>query len=393
MAKFGDILRQSSNIDQLAYSVVENVLEYMGAIQGAMYVIEDSDETDKHFRLVAAVAYGRRKMMTRRCELEEGLVGRCAFEKATVYLKQVPENYVRITSGLGDDNPTVILLIPLIANDVNYGVIEIASFKTFEDYQVEFLEQVSENIAGTLSTVKINEKTARLLEESQQKGEELSAQEEEMRQNMEELQATQEESARREVEMREIFEAINNTSGNIEIDLAGVITSANDKYAQMLHLKVGEIVGREHKNLVKINQKQETRYREMWEGFFSGIPAEFDLCYPTSFGDIWLRETYTPLKNESGDYVKVLALVVDVTDNKTKDKAIHAYKRELDEQGISLKQAIEQVSALKEQCEQREQELLKEHEISEEENRVQFESMKMQIDELEERLNDTSKDD
>ena len=393
MAKFGDILRQSSNIDELAYSVVRNVLEYMGAIQGAMYVIEDSDETDKHFRLAAAVAYGRRKLITRRCELEEGLVGRCAFEKATVYLKQVPNDYVRITSGLGDDNPTVILLIPLNANEINFGVIEVASFKPFEKYQIEFLEQVSENIAGTLATVKINEKTARLLEESQQKGEELSAQEEEMRQNMEELQATQEESARREVEMREIFEAINNTSGNIEIDLTGVITSVNDKYAQMLNLKVGEIVGREHKNLVKLAQKQESRYREMWEGFFAGIPAEFDLCYPTSFGDIWLRETYTPLKNESGDYVKVLALVVDVTDNKTKDKAIHAYKRELDEQGISLKQVIEQMSSLKEQFEQREQELLKEHEISEEENRVQFESMKMQIDELEERLNETSKDD
>ena len=393
IAKFGDILRQSSNIETLSYSVVENVLDYMGAIQGAMYVVEDSDESDIHFKLTAAVAYGRRKLISRRCELEEGLIGRCAFEKATVYLKQVPENYVRITSGLGDDNPTVILLIPLNSNEINYGVIEVAAFKPFEDYKIEFLEQVSETIAGTLATVKINEKTARLLEESQQKGEELSAQEEEMRQNMEELQATQEESARREVEMREIFEAINNTIGNIEINFEGIITSVNDKYAKMLNLKSGEIIGREHKNLIKSTPKQETRYREMWDGFNLGTPAEIDLCYPTSFGDVWLRETYTPLKDESGSYMKVLALVVDVTDNKTKDKAIHAYKRELDEQGNGLKQAIEQMNQLKEKFEQREHELLKEHEISEEENRVQFESMKMQIEDLEERLREPSSED
>jgi PAS domain-containing protein/HAMP domain-containing protein len=387
LAKFGDILRQSSNIDSLSYNVVENALEFMGAIQGALYILEDSDEHDIHFKMAAAVAYGRRKLVTRRNELEEGLVGRCAFERATVYLKQVPQDYVRITSGLGDANPTVILLVPLLANEKIYGVVEIASFNPFEDYQIKFLEQVSENIAGTLATVKINEKTARLLEESQQKGEELAAQEEEMRQNMEELQATQEESARREVEMREIFEAINNTIGNIEIDLFGIVSSVNDKYAQMLNLKTGEIIGREHKNLIKLTSKQELRYREMWEGFEYGTPAEIDLCYPTSFGDIWLRETYTPLKNAEGTYTKVLALVVDVTDNKTKDRAIHAYKRELDEQSQSLKQVIEQLSQLKDQFEQRERELLKENEIAEEENRVQIESMRLQIEELEERLN------
>ncbi len=386
IAEFGDILRQSTNIESLSYNVLEKAIELMDAIQGALYILDDNDENDIHFKMTAAVAYGRKKLASRRIEMEEGLVGRCAFEQAPVYLKQVPQDYVRITSGLGDTNPSVILLVPLKVNEKIYGIIELVSFNSFEDYKIKFLELVSENIAGTLATVKINEKTARLLEESQQKGEELSAQEEEMRQNMEELQATQEESARRELEMREIFEAINNAIGNIEFDMFGVIRTVNDKYAQMLNLKPGEIVGREHRNLLKLNLKQEQHYREMWENFASGTPYEMDLCYPTSLGDIWLREAYTPLRNADGDYTKVLSLVVDISDNKTKDRAIHAYKRELHEQGENLKSIIEQLNTLKEESQQREKELLKEIEISEEENRVQIESLKLQLDDLEEKL-------
>ncbi|HON19331.1 MAG TPA: hypothetical protein PK990_09235, partial [Salinivirgaceae bacterium] len=77
LAIFGDILRQSKNIEELSYNVIEKIIEYVGAIQGAIYIIDDTVEHDKHFRMTAAVAYGRRKLANRRCELEEGLVGRC----------------------------------------------------------------------------------------------------------------------------------------------------------------------------------------------------------------------------------------------------------------------------------------------------------------------------
>jgi PAS domain S-box-containing protein len=207
-----------------------------------------------------------------------------------------------------------------------------------------------------------------------------------MRQNMEELQATQEESARRELEMREILEAINNSVGNIEFDLFGVIQNVNERYAQFLGLKEEDLIGREHRNLLKLTHKQDMLYREMWEGFTSGSSVEMDLCYPTSYGDVWLRETYTPLKDASGEYKKVLSLSVDISDNKTKDRAIHAYRRELDEQGENLKNIIDQLNTHKSESELRENELLKESEATEEENRVQIESMKLLIEDLEEKI-------
>jgi len=111
-------------------------------------------------------------------------------------MEEVPENYVHVTSGLGESNPRSILLVPAILNDEVYAVIELVSFNKFATYQIEFVEKIGENIASTLSNAKVGNRTNKLLEQSKQQSEELAAQEEEMRQNLEELQATQEEVER-----------------------------------------------------------------------------------------------------------------------------------------------------------------------------------------------------
>jgi transcriptional regulator with GAF, ATPase, and Fis domain len=112
----------------------------------------------------------------------------------------VPQDYVRITSGLGGENPKSCLLVPLRVNDAIYGVLELASFNLYADFEIELVEKLAETIASTISSVKINESTRVLLERTQQQAEEMKSQEEEMRQNMEELSATQEEMQRKEGE-------------------------------------------------------------------------------------------------------------------------------------------------------------------------------------------------
>ncbi len=204
IAKFSDILRQNSDeLQKIGYSLISNLVDYVGAMQGGLFVINEENQDDVYYQMIGAVAYGREKNMNVQFRVGESLVGRCAFERMTIYMTEVPDNYVNITSGLGDSNPRAVLLIPAILNDKVYAVIELASFTSFEPYQIEFLEKLGETIASTISSVQVNEQTRRLLDESKTQGEELAAQEEEMRQNLEELQATQEEMGRLRKEEQE----------------------------------------------------------------------------------------------------------------------------------------------------------------------------------------------
>ncbi len=207
-AKFGEILRtNNSDVQKLSDEIIANLVKYLKANQGALYIIDDTEDSEEAtMSMTSCYAWDKKKFLNQKVHKGEGLAGQAWQEMDTVYLTDVPQNYIRITSGLGDANPTCILIVPLKVNDQIFGVAEIASFNTLKDYEIEFVQKIAESIASTVSSVKVNSRTQRLLEESQQMTEQMRAQEEEMRQNMEELQATQEGMKRQESEMMKSME-------------------------------------------------------------------------------------------------------------------------------------------------------------------------------------------
>ena len=211
IAQTADILRIShENIDELCYNVVSHLVKYIKANQGGIFILNDEEQDDVHLELKGCYAFNRRKFMEKKVSIGEGLVGQAYLEKEMIYMTDIPENYVHITSGLGDANPSSIMITPLKVEEQVIGIIELASFKKFEDHERQFLEKVSENIASAIISSKVKDQTNKLLKESQEMTEEMRAQEEEMRQNMEELQATQEnlqrESKEKEKMQREVEE-------------------------------------------------------------------------------------------------------------------------------------------------------------------------------------------
>jgi len=199
LAKFADILRSSSDVKELSDQIISNIVKYLGANQGGIFLVKE-EKGEVVLELTACYAYERKKFLEKIIKEGEGLLGQCLLEKDTIYLTEVPNDYIQITSGTGGANPNCIIIQPLIVNDEMVGVIELASFKVFDRFEIEFIKKLGENIAGVISNVKVNERTVHLLDEARTAQESMRSQEEELRQNLEELTATQEEMFRKEQE-------------------------------------------------------------------------------------------------------------------------------------------------------------------------------------------------
>ncbi len=267
LAEFGEVLRANQNeIQVLCDDIISKMIKYLNANQGSIFILDEADSDNEYMELTACYAWERKKYLEKRIEKGQGLVGQCWLEKEMIYMTQIPDNYVKITSGLGSANPNALLIIPLMVNEEIFGIIEIASFNSFEPHQIDFIKKVSENIASTLSSAKISSRTKNLLNESQQQTEEMRAQEEEMRQNMEELQATQESIARNENRTKAILEAIQQAI--VVIDVNGMITTVNQTTCTLFDYKEDEMIGRNISML--ISTEHSSQHDDMLDYFSQG---------------------------------------------------------------------------------------------------------------------------
>ncbi len=340
LAQFGEILRRNNdNLEELAYNIISYQVNYLNINQGGFYLLDKNAKGDKYFELTACIAFDRKKFTDKVIQWEEGLIGRCALEKGTIYLTDVPNEYITITSGLGQSNPSAILIVPLKANDEVYGVIELASFREFQPFEIEFIEKTAESIASTISAVQINIQTTKLLHETQIQAERMSQQEEELRQNLEEMQATQEESERREVEMQGILEAIDNSAISCEFGVDGSLISVNQLFLDSFKYLPEEIEGQNLK--IFTFQEDVEELNKILSDLQNRKNFKGRVRRRTKLGEeIFLLTTYTPVIDNNGDIVKILSLENDVTDQVRMEEQM---KRSKDELGIMLEQARDEM--------------------------------------------------
>lgn len=231
LARVGEILRQhADNLETLCDKVIEEIVKYMKANQGSIFVMENRGVNEQFLQLMGARAWDRKKHLQKTFALGEGLVGQAAIEKHTIFITNVPNDYITITSGLGQANPRCVLIVPLKSEEQVVGVIELASFKIYHDFEIKFLEKVGESIASTIITTRNNQKNKELLEKSNVLTEQMRAQEEEMRQNLEEMQATQEEMNRKTKEIERLLQEADDKENQLQKQLREIqtITKGSD---------------------------------------------------------------------------------------------------------------------------------------------------------------------
>ena len=179
-----DEMRGGMDLNTLCRKIITFLCKHLAVQTGLVYLADDQGALD----LVGSYAHKRRKHLASRYGLGEGLVGQAALEKEEIILTNVPRDYIKIESGLGDYVPRNIYVRPVIHNDNVVAVIELGTLKVFTKYQSQFLNMVSENIAIAIESAKSRTQLAISLEQSQRLSEELQVQQEELKAANEELE-------------------------------------------------------------------------------------------------------------------------------------------------------------------------------------------------------------
>lgn len=315
LARFVEILRDNTNeVAKLGDNIIKNLVKYLEANQGGLFIVNDLDDHETYIELVACYAYERKKYVEKVIKIGEGLVGQCYLEQDIIYMNNVPKDYVTITSGLGGATPRNVLLVPLKLNEEVLGIVELASFKEFKPFQIDFIKKLGESIASTIATSKINEKTKKLLEQSQIQAEELRSQEEEVRQNLEELAATQEEMQRvlTEVQDKEAYmtNLINASSDVIlTIDKQFKVVLFNKALAD--NFKAQGINVSRGMEIFQLEKEPRDQVRRKYERVFEGESFSERSEY---FGRYYLAN-YSPLPNNQGEIVGATIFTKDITED------------------------------------------------------------------------------
>lgn len=338
LSEFSQLLRGDSKKDlkELTAKIISELVKYVGGSQGALFLLNKEGQ-EEFMEMVACYAWDRNKHFTKQIAFGEGLVGQVWREADTVYLEEVPENFIQIKSGLGDAQPKSVLIVPLKTESKIEGVLELAFLKKMEPHHKEFIEKLGENLASAFSVAKVNQNTRHLLEISQQQAEELKAQEEEMRQNMEELQATQEEMARQKREMEVFNSAVDSSSVIVEFSSEGKFAHVNQKFLELTGYTREEVLGKSHEFYVPADKMTSGSFQKLWEDIKAGNHFVRDVERLRKDGSsFWLRASYMPIYNEAGAFARISCICFDVTKEKLHEKEMNNFTNAVDNSSIII---------------------------------------------------------
>jgi CheY-like chemotaxis protein/CHASE3 domain sensor protein len=237
---------------ELAKNIIQYITPALKAQIGAIYL-----KDDEKLKLVGSYAYNKQKFSGDEFRLGEGLIGQAALEKKEIILTQVPDDYIKVNSGLGEVAPKNIFVIPFSHEEEVKGVIELGSLNEFGGSQMEFLRQALGTIAVNFYSSENRYKTKMLLNKTQAQAEELESQQEEMRATNEELESQQEELRATNEELESQQEEMRATNEELESQSASL-----QKSEQELLQKQGELA-KQNSRIQNQNKLVEEKARQL----------------------------------------------------------------------------------------------------------------------------------
>ena len=183
IAALNESLRGERSVKELSDSLLSCLNDQLGSLVGAIYLLED-----EHLVMTSSFAYTKRKGDTSRFKLGESMVGQAALEEKLFVVRDLPETYAPVSSGLGASVPKEVMLVPMLFNGHLIAVLELMSFRGFNDEDIEFMERASESVAIALNSAINRVRLSQALDRTRQQAEAMEQQQEELRATNEELE-------------------------------------------------------------------------------------------------------------------------------------------------------------------------------------------------------------
>lgn len=360
-SKFSDILRTHiADIRKLSNEVIDQLVPYINVNQGGMFIRTQSptDPKTEVLELYGVFAYGHQRFHKRIIAMDEGLIGACAMEKHTILLSNVPDDYADIGSGLGQAKPKNVMFVPLVFNDYLYGVMEFASFKVFEDYQISFVERISENIASTIANAKINQQTSMLLEQSREQSKQMEQREKELQEEIASIQKYLETLQEEHLQMEKINHALNRTIMIAQFTLKGETIDANRKFSLRYTLDINDI---KRKNIYEILQLTLGKYddfKRIWDNVKQGATENYVAEFKINNTIRKVRNMLVPVYDANNKPERILVLAFDVTNQIAQEDELEKIKKLYAKNTAEIAACKEKIKQYEDDIEQMNKELM-----------------------------------
>ncbi|HZF51757.1 MAG TPA: response regulator, partial [Polyangiaceae bacterium] len=229
LARFTRMLQGQRDLEAVSKLILKELAPLVSAQQGVFYVMDTTIPGQPILKLLSSYAYRERKHLSNQFRMGEGLVGQCALEKERILLTDVPDDYIKIGSGLGEAKPLNIIVLPVVFEGEVKAVVELASFYRFSEIHLSFLDQLTESIGIVLNTIAAGMRTEELLKQSQSLADELRSQQHELtetnrrlEQQAQSLQASEERLKAQQEELQQTNEELEERSELLQLQNAEV---------------------------------------------------------------------------------------------------------------------------------------------------------------------------
>ena len=260
IARLNEVMRGEVAITALASKIISEISTYLGVQLGALYLTEDGEETT--LSLCGSYAYTRRKNLSNVFLEGEGIVGQAALEKKQILISNVPDDYVKVASGLGEHVPHFICVTPFLHEDHLKGVVEVGSLGELTNLQLEYLNRAMPALAITIENIQNKEVQARLLEESQTLTKALQIQQEELKASNEELEEQTQLLLQSEQKLKNQQEELKTSNEELEEQTQLLLQSEQKLKSQQEELRVSNEELEEKNQSLQIQKKEIERTKK-----------------------------------------------------------------------------------------------------------------------------------